>query len=169
MNILLSSNIPSRFTNSITLRIAIFCPILLWCAGFSILSFFPDSVFRIFYPLLKQAYSFVCHQVDYKTFKANDIHFLVCARCTGIYFGALIASLVFLFYNINSDLSSKFLFIASVPMLLDIIFYSAGIYNYSVAISFSTGVIFGSTSIVYILIVLQKYFFQATKVTDDLK
>lgn len=160
MNILLSSNIPFEITKSAALRFIVFCSILLWCIGFSIFSFSPDSLFRIFYPLLKQVYSFVCHQVDYKTFKVNDIHFLVCARCTGIYFGALIASLILIFYNINSDLSSKFLFFAAAPMILDIIFYSTGIYDYSASISFSTGVIFGSTSIVYILIVLQKYFFR---------
>lgn len=169
MSLSLSTGIPNETNKMLLLRILIFSLILFWCLGFSITSFFPDNIFIVFYPFLKHVYSFVCHQVDYKTFRVNDIHFLVCVRCTGIYSGALMASLVFIFYNVNLDLNSKFLFFAAVPMILDIIFYSIRFYDYSAPIAFSTGIIFGSTAIVYILIVLQKYFFIDVTVPDDLK
>ena len=168
MSLSLSTDIPNEINKMLLLRILIFSLILFWCLGFSITSFFPDSIFMVFYPFLKHIYSFLCHQVDYKTIRVNDIHFLVCARCTGIYFGTLMTSLIFIFYYTNSDISSKFLFFAAAPMILDIIFYSTGIYDYSAAISFSTGIIFGSTAIVYILIVLQKYFFKNLTVPDDI-
>lgn len=140
-----------------TVRIIIFLSLLLWCFGFPFASLFPKSEAIIFYPFLKQIYSTVCHQIDYKSLGINGINFLVCARCSGIYLGSLLSSVLFLF--LTEKISSKidYLFISAAPMLIDVIFYSTGIYPYSKIIAFITGLIFGFAVIGFILISIEDH------------
>jgi len=141
-------------------RVIVFFIVLLWCAGFSMNALFPHNGAIIFYPVLKHAYSGVCHQIAYKTFEVNNLHFLVCARCTGIYFGALLSLLCLIFLTRNLGFPLKYFFISGIPMILDVICYTTGVYNYSKWIAFSTGILFGSTAIVYILFSIENFLFK---------
>ena len=140
-----------------TIRLTLFLLLLVWCFGFSFNSLFPYNRIIIFYPLLKQVYSNVCHQISYKCFELNGIHFLVCARCTGIYTGALLSSLLFLFSSKGISLKINYLFIAAVPMVLDVFLYSTGVYSYSKDIFFVTGLLPGFFAFVFILISIENY------------
>ena len=145
-----------RFSANITVvRFFIFLSLLLWCLGFTYASIFPKSPMLILYPLLKQFYSSVCHQIGYKTIQFNGINFLVCARCSGIYFGGLIASILFLFPPKSHSLKIKYLFIAAVPMLVDVGLYSTGIYEYSKIIALSSGLLFGFVAVSILLIIIE--------------
>lgn len=111
----------------------------LFIAGFSVVPLTGSPYLAVWNPLLKMFYSKICHQIPYKSFEINGFHFLVCARCTGIYLGVFLSSLLFLFINkpkLKVDL--RFL-ILSVPMIIDIILYRTGIYNYSKITAFFTG------------------------------
>jgi uncharacterized membrane protein len=108
-------------------------------------------------PELKQFYSSVCHQIGYKTIQLNGINFLVCARCSGIYFGGLIASIIFLFSSKSRSLKINYLFIAAIPMLVDVILYSTGVYEYSKIIALSSGLLFGFVSISILFIIIENY------------
>jgi len=96
-------------------------------------------------------YSKVCHQNMSKSFVCNDIPLLVCARCTGIYFGSAITSLVFLFFFKTIILKTRYLLIFSTPVLIDVISISLKIYPYNKIISSGTGFLFGSVVFIYIL------------------
>lgn len=75
---------------------------------------------------------------------------LVCARCSGIYAGALIAgllSLVVTFHTINI----KVLLLSTIPLVLDVFFTFTGIYVYSKSMAFVTSLAFGIT--IYLLII----------------
>jgi len=141
-------------------RIIVFTFLLLWCAGFSFNAFFPGNSTIIFYPFLKQVYSGVCHQIDYKTFEINNLHLLVCARCSGIYLGALfsVGGLIIFVKKINIPL--KYFFISCFPMAFDVILYAAGVYHYTKWLAFSTGILFGSVAIVYILASIENFLFK---------
>lgn len=158
-----------RFSNFRAVRIFIFIVVLFWCAGFSLNALFPHNGTIILYPVLKQVYSGVCHQTDYKTFALNNLHFLVCARCTGIYAGALIGSFVLIFLRGNLNPGLKYFFISSVPMIIDVIGYHAGFYEYSKWVALATGLLFGSAAIVYILASIEKILFKEPNVTNELK
>ncbi len=138
-------------------RIVFFLSLMTWCFGFTFASLFPKSEAIILYPLLKQFYSTVCHQMDYKSFELNGSHFLVCARCTGIYFGGLITSLIFLFLRAGIILKIKYLFIAASPMFVDVILYSSGVYPYSKVIALITGFLFGSVTAGIILLTVDNF------------
>jgi uncharacterized membrane protein len=143
--------------NKSIINFSIFLSLLLWCFGFTYASLFPKSRMLILYPLLKGFYSSVCHQIGYKTIQLNGINFLVCARCSGIYFGGLIASVIFLFSSRPHTLKINYLFIAAIPMLLDVFLYSIGAYEYSKIIALSTGFIFGFVTISILLIIIENY------------
>lgn len=52
-------------------------------------------------------------------------------------------------YCAKNIIPIKYLFILSIPLLLDVIFVSLGIYNYSKLIALFTGFIFGSAAFYY--------------------
>jgi len=75
---------------------------------------------------------------------------LVCARCAGIYSGALIAGLISLLLIVPS-ISRRVLILSSIPLAMDVFFTFTGVYNYSQFLAFATGLAFGG--IIYLLIV----------------
>ena len=107
--------------------------------------------------LLAKTYSRVCHQESSKCILIGNESMLVCARCAGIYFGALIIGLLFLFNRIP-ELKIKILVIASIPLLLDVCLILLGAYKYSQTIALITGLAFGSIIYLFLLSELEKNF-----------
>ena len=112
-------------------------------------------------------YSIVCHQDINKTFTCNGTPFLVCARCTGIYFGAFFISVIILLGNFSFGFKTKYLYTLSVPMLLDVILYSSGIYNYDKYIASFTGFLFGCSIFLYILSAIEYFLLIKQKNIND--
>ncbi|MHB8579652.1 MAG: DUF2085 domain-containing protein [Ignavibacteriaceae bacterium] len=109
----------------------------------------------ITYPLAKRIYSVVCHQITQKTFTVNGEKLLVCARCTGIYLGALSASFISIFYFHSKIKGIELFLISLIVILTDVLLTTAGVYNYSKFLAMATGLFFGSVSFVYILNVIE--------------
>lgn len=95
----------------------------------------------------------VCHQYESRSLHWNEHKFAVCARCSGIYFGFMAGLLIFasLFKNINIKHPALFLFIISLPMILDISLNYSGVHSSNLFTRTSSGLIFGifSTLIIY--------------------
>lgn len=125
---------------------------IIWCIGISFPFFFFESNSDLTKFILKIFYSNVCHQNESKLIFINGNHFLVCARCTGIYFGVLFSILSFpLLKNSLYKITTSFLSLAFLLMISDVLFYQIGIYSYSKIISFSTGIIFSLTLTFFVL------------------
>jgi len=77
---------------------------------------------------------------------------LVCARCTGIYAGALIAGLLSLLTN-RPSISRRVLIFSSIPLAIDVFLTFTGVYKYSQSFAFTTSLAFGG--IVYLLILTE--------------
>ena len=149
------------------LRIILLIFLLVWITGIISPCLNINSLHSI-YPFQKMLYSNVCHQDVNKSFACNNIPFLVCARCTGIYFGAIISAAVILLSNIKLKFKTKYLYLLSIPMLLDVLFYSTGIYPYNKFIASSTGFLFGSTIFLYILSAFEYLLFINQKNNNDI-
>ena len=106
--------------------------------------------------LLKRIYSPICHQENLKCITIGSGKMLVCARCAGIYFGAFIAAIISLLITIPL-VSKKILMIAILPLITDVLLTSIGIYNYSQALSFITGIIFGIVIYLFTILELEKF------------
>ncbi len=146
--------------NSRTLlcRISFFFIILLWVVGFSSPLIFGNSNNSlIFYPLIHKIYSGVCHQLEYKSFSSFGYYFHVCARCSGIYIGALIFSIYSLFNFTKRHLKIRYLYFGAIPLLIDVLFQSMNIVQYIKISAFITGLIFGFTVTLFFLSAIENY------------
>ena len=135
---------------SFFIRFGLFILVLLWFTGI-ILPFIAihfNGVLHIT-AFTKILYSPVCHQDADKFFCFNSICTAVCARCFGIYGGALLTSVFVLAVNIKKCVHIKFLFFSAVPLLLDVLLTNAGFYSYSKPAAALTGFIFGSAAFYY--------------------
>jgi len=150
------------FVKARLLRFSLFFFIVFWFLGI-ISPCFDSNLINTFYPFQKQLFSPVCHQDTQKSFICNDLPLLVCVRCTGIYAGALISSLVLLVYSRQFILKTKYLVLLSLPMLLDVILLNFGFYNYNKFFSAFTGFLFGSAVFLYILSAIENLLFTKQK------
>jgi uncharacterized membrane protein len=56
-------------------------------------------------------------------------------------------------------MSTRILILFSLPMLVDVIFYSAGFYDYNKFAAAVTGILFGSAVFIYILSAIENSLF----------
>lgn len=133
-------------------KITLFLLITLWCAGFffMFIPYLPQKA-PFFWLPLKFAYSRVCHQQPYKLITLGSNHTLVCARCAGIYVGALLAGLFSLVLPKLKPFKFTLFLLFSIPMLLDVILYNLNVYDYSKNIAFISGLFFGCAGFFVIL------------------
>lgn len=124
---------------------------LIWFLGIFIEWFIKiDQHFVFALPYLQKTYSLVCHQEKNKLLLFGGIETLTCARCTGIYLGLLLSSLLVLFRLPKWKLSINILLIAAAPMIADVLLTSLNIYAYSKLIAFFTGLLLGSFGFFYL-------------------
>ena len=136
---------------SLKYRFIIFILTSGWAAGIFIFILAPykESLMTVGL-FLKKTYSLVCHQDPSKLICINSLCTLVCARCTGIYTGAFLISSITLFIPHITSPKIYFLYISAVLIILDIISYNSGFYNYNIYVAFITGSFSGSIAFLYI-------------------
>lgn len=104
-------------------------------------------------------FGFVCHQQDDKLLTIFGIKTMVCARCTGIYFGMFVGSIYILFFNVIKIKIKIFIF-ALLPILFDVIFIEINLYAYSKLIAFLTGFIFGVMLFLFLSTVINSFYLE---------
>ena len=107
--------------------------------------------------LLSKIYSTVCHQESAKCISISGASILVCARCAGIYTGALTAGLLSLVLIVPS-ISRRIFLLSMIPLVIDVFFTFTGVYNYSQGMAFATGLIFGNVVYLFLLSELENLF-----------
>lgn len=143
----------------LSIKLVIVLLVLIWCLGIFSEWLIPfNNKITIALPFLHKTYSLVCHQIKTKLITNGTYETMVCARCTGIYLGSLISSIVLIFFNFKKSLGIKLLLIFSAPMLLDVFLYTINVYSYSKLIAFSTGLFFGSVGFLYLYNGLRQLF-----------
>lgn len=139
-------------------RIFVFLLISVWCVGFSFKSLSGGSTLSIVSsPVLNLFYHNVCHQEDQKLIIIKGFPLLVCARCTGIYLGALIAS-VFVLISLRNIKISNILFKFTLVILgADVIINNLFFTNYSKLTAFITGLFFGAICFLIVINIFENY------------
>lgn len=138
-------------TLSLSLKLLLFFLVFVWVIGIFIEFFIPifDNLSYL-YPYLTVLYSHVCHQQPEKILSINGQSLLVCSRCSGIYLGSFISTIILFFLPSLQIKKIKFLIFAVIPMLIDVILYSIGVYSYSKEVALFSGILFGIAGIIYI-------------------
>ena len=124
--------------------------ITIWCIGIFwelVSSKYPNLVYYL--PFLKYNYSIVCHTQPEKLLEVGSFKTLTCSRCTGIYLGGFLSGLIILI-GFKKLISTKNLLFSSIPIFIDVIFYSVGFYSYSKYLALLTGLLLGSVGFIYI-------------------
>jgi uncharacterized membrane protein len=101
--------------------------------------FFAASMFRAIFSL-------ICHQDPARSFTLLGHPWAVCHRCSGIYFGLFLPSLLPLQWNAVVHLPRyrrAWVIAATTPLLLDVLLPLAGLWDNTPASRLVTGVIFG--------------------------
>lgn len=144
-----------------SIKLILLSGILVWNIGiFSPCFLNQGNLFA--YHFIKFFYSPVCHQKIEKSFSCNHLEFMVCARCTGIYFGALVAAFLNLL-PVSVSISKRLLVYSFIPILCDVILFNLGVYNYSKIIAFITGNIFGATVFIFIFEIIKDYLIESDR------
>lgn len=149
---------------SLKFRIVIFVLLTLWLFGIFYEWFIPvDHYLNITYPIIKRTYSLVCHQDSHKLIEFNNRKTLVCSRCTGIYIGTFLISLVFLF-KVHFTLPSLKIFISVILItLFDVLSTTFGLYHYTKIIAFTTGLFLGSIAFLYFYFGMKQFIDELNK------
>ena len=103
---------------------------------------------------LYQALSYVCHQQPQRSFFIAGQPLAVCARCTGVYAGFALTTLLYpLFTSLRrtSAPDRKWLFIATARLAIDFGLGLLGFWNNTHGSRFITGALFGSVGLLYVM------------------
>ena len=101
-----------------------------------------------------QTFSHLCHQLPERSFFIEGQPFAVCARCTGIYAGFAIATVL---YPLARSLrqteapARKWLFIAAAPLAIDFAIEFSGVSHNTHSSRLSTGALLGAAAVFYIM------------------
>src|SRR5882672_2571163 len=101
-----------------------------------------------------RAFSYVCHQIPERSFFIAGHQFAVCARCTGLYAGFSIATVLYpLVRSLRRTEAPprKWLFIAAVPLALDFTVGFLGIWENTHSSRFISGALLGAVSVFYVM------------------
>jgi uncharacterized membrane protein len=139
-------------------RIFVFLLISAWCVGFSFKSLSGGSALSLVSsPILNLFYHNVCHQEDQKLIIINGFPLLVCARCTGIYLGALVTSILVLISLRNIKISHILFKSAIIILAADVIINNLFFTNYNKLTAFFTGLFFGAVCLLIVISVFENY------------
>ena len=155
-NSVIKNKIPEKknksFDKLFIAKLIMIIPLIIFCMGLIFPLVSPDLNAKIILTkVLSKTYSVVCHQSEKALIYFNDYPTMVCARCLGIYFGALLLLLFTIVKSFSTNFDLNPLFILSAPMFIDAIAVRLGLYTYSKKIAFITGLIFGAIILFYIL------------------
>lgn len=101
-----------------------------------------------------RAFSYVCHQIPERSFFIAGHQFAVCSRCTGLYAGFTVATVVYpLVRSLRQTQAPprKWLFIAAAPLAIDFTVGFLGIWENTLASRFATGALLGAVAVFYVM------------------
>lgn len=105
-----------------------------------------QTIYRVF--------SYVCHQIPERSFFIAEHQFAVCTRCTGLYAGFTLATVVYPLVRSLRQIEApprKWLFIAAAPLAIDFTVGFLGIWDNTQFSRFATGALLGAVAVFYVM------------------
>ena len=112
-----------------------------------------NNLANISNPLYK-FFGFLCHQNPTRSFGFGEHVFAVCSRCFGVYFGLFFGFIIYPFLRSIEEteaLPRVWLFLAMIPMTIDWLLGTFGIWENTHLSRFLTGAILGAACAVFII------------------
>ncbi len=140
--------------NKLLIYLFFLFPGFVWCILILLAPYLTNSGHTLSADLLYTTFSLTCHQLPERSFSLFGFKFAVCARCTGIYFGALLTTLFypFILEIDNKKTPNKYLLLLSlIPIGLDGGIQLITNYESNNILRLLTGLFFGCVIPLYVL------------------
>ncbi|MFN2577829.1 MAG: DUF2085 domain-containing protein [Pyrinomonadaceae bacterium] len=101
-----------------------------------------------------KSFSYVCHQIPERSFHLHGEKFAVCSRCTGLYSGLAVATLIYPVARALKDTLSPslwWLVLGALPLAIDFSLGYFHIWANTHLTRFITGALLGSVAVFFIL------------------
>jgi len=101
-----------------------------------------------------RTFSYFCHQIPERSFFIAGHQFAVCARCTGIYSGFAIATILYPLVRSLRQIDApprKWLFLGAAPLAIDFAVGYLGIWENTHSSRFATGALLGAVAVFYVM------------------
>jgi uncharacterized membrane protein len=115
---------------------------------------FETTGFAGFSAWIYYTFSFVCHQIPERSFHIAGHQFAVCSRCTGLYTGFAVASLLYpLAPSLNRTDTPRriWLILAAAPLAIDFALGYFSIWQNTYLSRFVTGALLSSVAVFYVM------------------
>jgi uncharacterized membrane protein len=143
------------FSLSLGLLYTIFLiAVSLWCSLIISAPLLASSEHKLSSGLIYLFFSKICHQIPERSFFIFGKQLAVCSRCTGLYFGFLLGTILYPFiFNLNRIWipSRKYLLLALIPITIDVAIRTFDIAENTFASRFVTGLILGTMTAVLVV------------------
>ena len=100
------------------------------------------------------AFRHLCHKIPERSFFIAGHQFAVCARCTGLYAGIMVATVCYpLIRSVRrtDTPQRRWLFVAAAPLAIDFGLTFFGLWENTHLSRFSTGALLGGTAVFYLI------------------
>jgi uncharacterized membrane protein len=104
--------------------------------------------------MIYRVFSYLCHQIPERSFFIAEHQFAVCARCTGLYAGFTLATVIYPLLRSLRQIEApprKWLFIAASPLAIDFTIGFLGIWDNTHFSRFATGALLGAAAVFYVM------------------
>jgi uncharacterized membrane protein len=139
------------------LRLLLFLLLGIWCIGFSLNVISPGSTEAVvFSPVINLFYDNICHQDQNKTIELNGFSFFICARCTGIYTGALLVAFISIFFFKEIKIPFRLITLTMIVLSADVVINNFINSGYNKTTAFLTGFLGGTVLLPVIISLFEK-------------
>ena len=128
--------------------------VLIWCLLIIAAPFFAHQHLALPAGLIYLFFSKICHQFPDRSFSIWDNQFAVCARCTGLYFGFFIGTLLFPLFKMSKNFNppKRYLFfVALTPLIIDLSLSTFHIWQNTFFSRVITGLFLGGVAALFII------------------
>jgi uncharacterized membrane protein len=125
-----------------------------WCSLIIAAPWLASNEQKLSSGLIYLFFSKICHQIPRRSFFIFGKQLAVCSRCTGLYFGFLLGTILYpLIFKLNRNgiLLRKYLLMALIPITIDIAIRTLNIADNTFASRLITGIILGAMTALFIL------------------
>ena len=144
----------SIFKSPKALYLLFLTAVSIWCFLIIAASLLAKLEYRFASGMIYMFFSKICHQMADRSFFIFGKQFAVCSRCTGLYFGFLLGTIIYpVIYKFRSNWipAKKYFYLALVPIFIDFFIRFFDIAKNTFTSRLITGLILGATTVFFIL------------------
>jgi uncharacterized membrane protein len=151
---MIRSNTNNIFKSPTFLYLIFFSAVSLWCSMIITAPLLAKNEHGFASGITYLFFSKICHQIPDRSFFMFGKQFAVCSRCTGLYLGFLLGTIIYPIINKlkpNWIPAKKYFYLAGIPISIDIVIRFVQIAENTFYSRLITGLLLGATTVFFVL------------------